>query len=245
MTVTAPINENQIANNLMVVWEKIEKAAFRAGRSMDDIHLVVVTKTHPVETVRAVVRAGVTDLGENYVEEAEGKISALSGTMGLRWHMIGHLQSRKASRVVKYFDHLHSLDSLKLARKLSQSSQEYERNLPVLMQFNLSGEETKEGWLAVDEHTWAELLPEVASVVALPNLEVSGLMTIPPFSQSPEESRPYYVKLRRLQEFLVQQLGSHGLCDLSMGMSNDYEIAIEEGATWVRIGQAILGPRPA
>ncbi len=244
--------------------DRIHRAARSAGRDPDDIRLVVVTKLQPVEIVRQAIEAGARYLGENYTDEALAKkLSLLEGKPGLtdiiqespagltyskqpgsvQWHIIGHVQGRKAKLVGDHFDYLHSLDSLKLAQRLENVCSNNNRVLPVLLEFNLSGEPAKSGWPTWDETSWAELLPELSSIVDFPHLRVEGLMTMPPFFENPENARPYFKGLRRLQTFLSRHISKGSWRELSMGMSGDYEVAIQEGATWVRIGQAILGPR--
>jgi pyridoxal phosphate enzyme (YggS family) len=159
--------------------------------------------------------------------------------------MIGHIQSRKARLVSENFDWIHSLDSLKLARRLDQFAAEASRRIPVLLECNVSGEGSKSGWEAWREEDWPKLLPELEAVAAYEHLEVHGLMTMAPYLADPEKARPYFNRLRRLQAFLTAQLPQANWHELSMGMSDDFEIAIQEGATIVRIGTAILGPRPA
>jgi len=232
-----------IRDNFQRVKKRIEIAAKIAGRANENIQLVVVTKTHPCEVLQAVIEAGATDLGENYVEEAIPKIEALRKFTGICWHMIGHLQSRKALPVCEYFHTLHSLDSRKLAERLSRFSIERSRRLPVYLEFNVAGEESKSGWDISSDEKWPQLLPELEAITGFPGLDFLGLMTIPPYSIDPEASRQYYRKLRKFQEYLVSQLRLSGFQALSMGMSVDFEVAIQEGSTCVRIGQAILGPR--
>ncbi len=225
------------------VLESIESAARSAGRAADSVRLVTVTKTHPLETVRAAIEAGVRDLGENYAEEAAAKITAIGPMPGLRWHMIGHVQSRKADLVAAHFDMLHSLDSLKLAQRLNRFAGEAGRKLPVLFEVNVSGEESKFGYPAFDLPQWEALRAEVEQVLALPNLEIRGLMTMPPFADVPEQSRPFFRKMRALQEYLSRQFPPGSWDELSMGTSADFTVAVKEGATLVRVGTAILGAR--
>jgi len=233
----------EINRNLERVQERVFAAALKTGRSPDEIKLMVVTKTHPVSVIEWVLSAGATDLGENYVEEAKRKIGTIHPNAQCTWHMIGHVQSRKSGQVVEYFDCLHSLDSLKLAQHLSAQAKERNKTLPVLLEFNLSGEESKSGWGVSSESKLEALLPNIESIIALDNLRVCGLMTMPPYYENPENARPYFRKLFRLRELLQKEFHQIDWKDLSMGMSGDFEIAIEEGATWVRIGQAILGSR--
>jgi hypothetical protein len=154
--------------------------------------------------------------------------------------MIGHVQSRKARQVCEHFNLIHSLDRIKLANKLDRFAKEFQRVLPVLLQFNVSGEETKSGWAAYNEAGWSELLPEMENIIQMKNLEVRGLMTMAPFSQNPEEARPFFVKLRKLRDFLAKKFPETSWDELSMGMSGDYEVGVQEGATIVRIGTAIV-----
>ncbi len=224
--------------------DRIAEAARRAGRDPAVIRLIVVTKAQPIEVIRAAVDAGARDLGENYAEEAVEKMAALEPAADLSWHMIGHVQSRKAPLVARHFAYLHSLDSLKLARRLERNLAEIGRELPVLLEYNVGGEATKYGWPAQDPLLWPDLLPEIGEILALPHLAVQGVMTVAPYHPDPEFARPYYRRLRALRDFLAEQYPAASWDELSIGMSNDFEVAIEEGATFVRVGEAILGPRP-
>jgi PLP dependent protein len=223
--------------------ELIAGAAKRSGRGPDSARLVVVTKTQPLEVVQAAINAGAGILGENYPEEGAMKIQSLREFSAVEWHMIGHIQSRKAQTVAQNFNLVHSLDSVKLASRLSRFSEEAARRLPVLLEFNVGGEESKSGWDASTEERWPELVNEAAAVLALAHLQVRGLMTMPPLGTTAEESRPYFQKLRRLQEFFSSQFPQADFGELSMGTSTDFEVAVEEGATLVRVGTAIVGPR--
>ena len=222
----------------------ISAAARRSGRDASSIRLVVVTKLQPVETIQAAVEAGARILGENYAEEAAEKIKELGVQSGVEWHMIGHVQSRKAPLVVQHFGLVHSLDSLHLAQRLDRAASQAGRRLAVLLEMNVSGEASKHGWQAADEAAWPSILPEINQVVSLPNLRIRGLMTMPPLSADPDGARTYFQKLRRLRDLLVQRVPQADWTELSMGTSADFEVAVEEGATLVRVGQAILGPRP-
>jgi pyridoxal phosphate enzyme (YggS family) len=221
----------------------IATAAKRSGRVPDSVKLVVVTKTQPIEVVQAAVEAGAAILGENYAEEGAMKIQSLGHFSAVEWHMIGHIQSRKAQIVAQNFSLVHSLDSLKLANRLSRYSEEAARTLPVLLEFNVGGEESKSGWDASEETDWPRLVDDVGAVLALPQLKVRGLMTMPPLGTTAEVSRPYFQKLKRLQEFFISQFPRTDFNELSMGTSSDFEIAVEEGATLVRVGTAIVGQR--
>lgn len=233
----------KIRQNYQRVVENIEKVAKESGRDPADIKLLVVTKGHALDAVETVINAGAKFLGENYVEEAVDKILAISGEVGVEWHMIGHIQSRKASPVCEHFAWVHSLDSLKLARRLDRFAGEFERKLPILLECNVSGEQSKYGWSAWDETDWTELLDKFEQIVDLSNLEVRGLMTMAPFLEDPQAAIAYFRKLRRLRNFLASQLPQANWDQLSMGMSADYIGAIQEGSTLVRIGTAIMGPR--
>ncbi|MCE7859672.1 MAG: YggS family pyridoxal phosphate-dependent enzyme [Chloroflexi bacterium CFX2] len=223
--------------------DRIAGAAKRSGRSPEAVKLVVVTKAQPVETARAAIEAGVRILGENYAEEGVTKIQSLANFSAVEWHMIGHVQSRKAQLVAGNFNFMHSLDSLKLAKRLDRFCAEAGRILPVLLEVNVGGEESKSGWNAFVESKWAGLPDELAVIFTLPNLKVLGLMSMPPLGDDAESSRPYFQKLGRLREFLSSQFPQAVLSELSMGTSFDYEVAVEEGATYVRVGTAIVGPR--
>ena len=223
--------------------DRIAAAARSVGRDPSSVRLVVVTKSQPLEVAQAAIEAGATILGENYPEEALEKIRSLSGHSGVEWHMIGHVQSRKARLVTAHFKLLHSLDSLKLAERLSRFAAEAGHSLSVLLEFNVGGEESKFGWPAWDERGWAELLAPISTIIALPHLRVRGLMVMPPLGEEAEASRSYFLRARRLQEFLREHLPQADWMELSMGTSLDYEVAVQEGATLVRVGTAIVGPR--
>ncbi len=232
-----------IRESYLQTLDHISNAARKSSRNPEDIRLVVVTKSQPVEVVQAAVEAGVRILGENYPEEGVTKIQSLSGQSGVEWHMIGHVQSRKARLVVDHFALLHSLDSLKLAQRLNRFAFESNHSLPVLLEFNVGGEESKSGWDASDESQWDKLFPEIASIVDLPNLRIHGLMTMPPLGTDPEESRRFFKRLRLLRDHLTTQFPKAEWRELSMGTSADYAVAVEEGATLVRVGTAIVGAR--
>jgi len=241
------MDENLIAAiraRLESVNEQIVLAAQSAGRNPAAVRLVVVTKTHPFERVQAAIEAGVRHLGENYAEEAVAKMNKL-GDVPVEWHMIGHVQSRKANLVAGHFNLLHSLDSIKLANRLDRFSAEAGHTLPVLLEVNISGEDSKFGYPAWDKSQWPALVDEILPVCELPNLQIRGLMSMPPFAEQAEESCPYFVRLCRLQEYLTKQVAAASWDELSMGTSIDYPVAVQEGATLVRIGTAIMGQRQA
>lgn len=217
-----------IRANLGRVQEAVARACARAGRSPDHVLLIAVSKTVDAERIRLAVAAGVAALGENRVQEAREKIEVLGRPVP--WHLIGSLQTNKAKDAARLFDWIHSVDRLELARELSRRAHGTERTLDVLLQVNL-GDEPQKGGVAP-----AEVKRLHEAMAGLPSLRVRGLMAIPPATDSPERTRPYFRRLRELREEL-------GLEHLSMGMSADFEVAIEEGATMVRVGTAIFGPR--
>jgi len=217
-----------IERNLKEVEGRIAQAAQRVGRSPDEVTIVAVTKQVAPQAIEAAIKAGIRHIGENRVQEANEKIRLLSALeLYPTWHMVGHLQTNKVKTAVEIFDIIHSIDSLRLAQLVSQRA---DKTLPVLLQVNISGEETKSGFSV------AELPKALDEVARLPRLEVKGLMTIAPLVQDAEEVRPIFRRLRELRDSL-------GLEHLSMGMSDDFEVAVEEGATMVRIGRAIFGKR--
>jgi pyridoxal phosphate enzyme (YggS family) len=237
-----------IRRNYSRVLEQINHAARSVRRDPSTIRLLVVTKGHPFETVQQAVAAGIRLFGENYVEEAVEKMQMLAGqglasASELEWHMIGHLQSRKARLVCEHFACLHALDGLKLAERLDRFAGELGRKLPVLLECNVSGEQTKFGYPVWREDSWQELAGEFSRLLELQHLQVSGLMTMAPFFDEPEPARPYFQRLRRLQAFLAKSLPQTDWAELSMGMSGDFTVAVQEGATLVRVGTAIMGAR--
>ena len=226
-----------IAGNLANVHDRIAAAAKRAGRNAEDVTLVTVTKTHPTASIRIAAKAGVTNVGENRVQEALEKKTELEALgIKLRWHLIGHLQSNKAKLAIQHFDLIHSVDSIELARDLNRHATTAGKHQPILLQLNVSHEETKFG---ADPQAARELVSQVLELC--PSLQINGLMTMAPFSDNPEDARPHFRALHELSQSLREQfeIGS----ELSMGMTGDYEVAIEEGATLVRIGSAIFGHR--
>ncbi|MBN2114991.1 MAG: YggS family pyridoxal phosphate-dependent enzyme [Anaerolineales bacterium] len=234
---------SSIRENYQSTLDQIADAARRSSRDPNEIRLVVVTKSQPIEVVQAAMDAGVRILGENYPEEGVRKMQSLAGQSGVEWHMIGHVQSRKARLVADHFALLHSLDSLKLAQRLDRFAAERNRVLPVLLEFNVGGEESKSGWDASAEEAWGALLPDILFILDLPALRVQGLMTMPPLGTDPEDSRRFFRRLRRLRDHLAVQFPRADWHELSMGTSADYPVAVEEGATLVRVGTAIVGAR--
>lgn len=238
-----------IAERVALVRETIAAACRRAGRSPDAVTLVAVSKTHPPALILEALAAGVQHFGENRIEEALPKIAQVNAAapVPVHWHMVGHLQSRKARFAIGPFVLLHSLDSLHLAQRLSHYAQLAGRSLDVLLEMNVSGEASKEGWAAQrwqdDRACRHALWEEVAQVLALPGLRVRGLMTMAPIVTDMEQTRPVFAALRELRDALAGDFPAAQWGELSMGMTDDYPVAIEEGATIVRIGRAIFGER--
>jgi len=227
--------QNTIAQRVEQIRRRLADACARVGRPEDSVRVVAVSKNHPPAHVEAAAAAGVTLFGENRVQEAAAKIPQCSGR--LEWHLVGHLQSNKARAAVQLFHTIHSVDSADLLRRLDRIAAEEGRRLRVLLQVNVSGERSKFGLRP-------EALPEtLRAAEGLSRIEVVGLMTMPPAFEEPERARPFFRALRELRDRMRVETGFE-LPELSMGMSNDFEMAVEEGATYVRIGTAIFGPRP-
>ena len=227
-----------IAQNIRNIQERAAAAAASCGRSSEDILILAISKTVPADAILRAAEAGLKQFGENRVQEAEGKILSLGRTLGLEWHLVGHLQSNKAKRAVELFDTIHSLDSIKLASRISQAAGEMGKTQSVLLQVDLGHEETKHG---ADPSRIREILEAVSE---MQGIRLNGLMTIPPFYEDADRSRPFYATLRELSDALEsEQAGCLGQRHLSMGMSHDFEEAIREGATIIRIGTAIFGSR--
>ena len=229
-----------ISENLVQVKRCIIEAAKRAGRDPSGVRLLAVTKEQSDATVAKGIQAGITLFGENKVQEASGKIEAFGRKNGLEWHFIGRLQKNKVKFIFDLFDLIHSVDSLALAEAIHKKAQKIGSCMPILLQVNISGEKSK---LGIDP---LDLPREIRKFAKLEGVKISGLMTIPPFDRDPETSRPYYARLRELRD-TCSSLNIPRICldELSMGMSNDYEVAIEEGATLVRVGTGLFGPRPS
>jgi pyridoxal phosphate enzyme (YggS family) len=225
---------DDFSNRLAAVQDQIAAAARKAGRDPAEIELVAVSKTHPAETIREAIRAGLTIFGENKVQEARGKIEELGRG---RWHLIGHLQTNKAKDAVRLFDSIDSLDRLELAEEIDRRAESLGKTQSVLLQVNIAGESTKFGCAPEAARALAE------AINALPRLALQGLMTIAPYATEPEKARPSFAALRELRDTIQRETGLH-LPTLSMGMSGDFAVAIEEGSTSVRIGTALFGERP-
>jgi hypothetical protein len=226
-----------LKKRLSNVKERIKKAAIDCGREPDAIRLVAVSKTMPKDRVREAIKAGADILGENYIQEARDKINALS-SYPVSWHFIGHLQSNKAKYAVKLFDMIHTVDSLKLAKELNKQAKKINKIQKILIQVNISMESTKSG---VHEEDAQKLIKEIS---LFENISIKGLMTMPPFFNNPEEAGPYFSALRALRDNIRDKaIKNVNMQELSMGMTGDFEVAIKEGATLVRIGTAIFGER--
>lgn len=234
-----------IKQRLEIIESNVTLAAEKSKRIASDVMILAVSKRQPLSIIEAAYACGVRCFGENYAEEADEKIKELSHLTDIRWEMVGHVQSRKSALVAANFSRVHSLDSLKLARRLdsARANQESPQPLEVLLQLNVSGETSKEGLPAWEKDQWEDLLPIVSEILSLGYLRLTGLMTMPPLFDDPEHTRPFFQKLRQARDFLNQQIPGLALTELSMGTSSDYSVAVEEGATIIRIGQALLGPR--
>jgi PLP dependent protein len=229
-----------ISDNLAEVQQRVKAASLRAGRSVSNVAIMAVTKTHPPERIREAYDAGQRLFGENRVQEFAEKFAKLAELQSARWHMIGHLQKNKALKAAELFGAVDSIDSIKLAPKLNVAAQRLGKRLRVLIEINVGGESAKSG-VAVESKELEQLL---LAAPLLESLEFRGLMTVPPFAEDPEGSRPYFRKLRELRDAIAKrQLPAIEMDELSMGMSHDFEVAIEEGSTCVRIGTAIFGER--
>ena len=230
---------DMLAENIAAVQRHIAEAAERGGRRAEEITLVAVSKTKPIELIKLAYELGLRDFGENRVQDALPKIAEFrhAGIEPVTWHMIGHLQRNKVNKVIGSFDTVQSVDSLQLAQALNAHASELGVRLKVLLQVNISGEASKEGMVPEETPVLAR------QIVALPHLDVQGLMTVAPLVQDPEETRPVFRALRMLRNDVREQVPQSAWLHLSMGMTDDYGVAIEEGATIVRVGRAIFGER--
>ncbi len=240
----------EIEANLTRVRDRIAAAAQRGGRGPEEVTLVAVTKTHPARVVAAAYAAGLRDFGENRLEEASAKIPTVQEIIPLperpRWHMVGHLQRRKVRRAVALFDLIHSVDTLRLAQRINRVTEESGKVIQVLLEVNVSGEASKYGFdlsAAAGKQARAAFFADVEQILALPYLRPCGLMTMAPIVTDPEQARPIFVALRTLRDDVSRRFPEADWCELSMGMTDDFEVAIEEGATMVRIGRAVFGER--
>ena len=223
-----------LADNLTLIQQRIRTACDRAGRDVNSVTLLAVSKTHPADTIKAATDLGLTLFGENKVQEAKVKIPNSHGKA--RWHFIGHLQSNKCRDAVELFSMIQCVDSLAIAQEINKRADQAAKTMPVLLEINVAGEASKFGYKP------EQMLAELKELNALPRLEIHGLMAIPPFSPEPEKSRPYFKTLREMKQRAEDVLGAP-LPVLSMGMSDDFEVAIEEGSTMIRVGTALFGAR--
>ena len=223
-----------LAANLHSIQQRLGAACARAGRNPASVTLLAVTKTHPPETIQEATRLGLLVFGENKVQEARAKIPLCP--VKARWHLIGHLQSNKCRDAVAFFEMIESVDSLALAQEINKRAEQAAKTMPILLEVNVAGEASKFGYQP------EQMLAELTEINALPRLEIHGLMAIPPYAPVPEKARPYFRRLRELKQQAEAVLGAP-LPHLSMGMSGDFEVAIEEGATIVRVGTALFGER--
>jgi hypothetical protein len=229
---------NTIQSRVAALRARIQAAAAAAGRSSDGIRLVAISKTFPPEAIQLAIAAGVADIGENYIQEARDKFEILQRA-GVNWHFVGRLQTNKAKQAVRMFDLIHTLDSFRLALELDRCARRLHQVQAVLIQVNVAGEATKAGVAP------GEALPLIRQVASLENLSVKGFMTMPPYFNAPEKVRPFFAALRQLRDRIRQeQIANIGMEELSMGMTGDFEAAIAEGATLIRIGTAVFGERP-
>jgi PLP dependent protein len=229
-----------IPDNVARIRDRIATAAVRAGRDPASITLMAVSKTFPPEAIRQAYECGIRVFGENRVQEFAGKVEALRDLDVARWQMIGHLQTNKAAKAAELFDAVDSVDSLKLAEKLNDAAQSHSKTLRILLEVNVGGEAAKTGLPAASR----ELEDLLAAAPRLTSLEIRGLMTVPPFTEDPQAARPYFRKLRELRDNIAaRRLPAIRMETLSMGMSHDFEVAVEEGSTCIRVGTAIFGGR--
>ncbi|HPQ43436.1 MAG TPA: YggS family pyridoxal phosphate-dependent enzyme [Syntrophales bacterium] len=225
-----------VGDNIRIIREKIAEAALRSGRKPSEIRLMAVTKTVDDDRILEAIEAGVDIMGENYIQEAKRKIETMD--VDVTWHMIGHLQSNKSKYAVRLFDMIHSVDRMGLAVELDKRSAAVGRTMDILVEVNVSGEESKSG-IGADE-----ALTLIRQIAPLNSLSIRGLMTMPPWFDDPEDARPYFVALRKLRDMIIaEEIPGVEMRELSMGMSGDYQVAVEEGATIVRVGTAIFGAR--
>ena len=229
-----------IVENVARVRERIAAAAQRAGRNSEEITLMAVSKTFPVERIREAYAAGLRVFGENRVQEFADKAGSLDDLADAEWHLIGHLQSNKAARAAELFGAVDSVDSVRLAEKLNGAAEKAGKTLPILIEINVGGEDAKSGVAPASE----ELEQILLAAPRLRNLSIRGLMTVPPYSENPEDGRPFFRQLRKICDRIAsRELTETRMDVLSMGMSHDFEVAIEEGSTCVRVGTAIFGER--
>lgn len=245
MTETNSDLVQSIKQRFETIEANVARSAEKSYRSLNDVLILAVSKRQPAGVIEAAYACDLRSFGENYAEEAHEKFPQLAHLSDVRWEMVGHVQSRKSALVAADFWRVQSLDSMKLARRLdfARSEQGTLQPLEVLLQLNISGEASKEGLPAWQKDQWGALVPIVSEILTYRHLHLTGLMTMPPLFEDPEQSRPYFQMLREARDYLNQQIPGLALTELSMGTSSDYPVAVEEGATIIRIGTALLGPR--
>jgi pyridoxal phosphate enzyme (YggS family) len=233
---------NLIKERIENIQDRIDHAAQETGRNSAEIELIAVTKEKSAAIIKILLDNGISKIGESYLKEALFKIDLLKDYQ-LDWIMIGNIQSGKELQIARNFSEIHSIGRLRTAKEMNRRARQIERVLPVYLEFNVSGEGTKHGWEAWNEDLWENLLPEIEKITNFQNLKIKGLMTMAPYSINPEDSRPYFARLRKLGNYLQSIFLENNFSGLSMGMSGDFEVAIEEGSTVLRIGSALVGSR--
>lgn len=228
-----------IKDRYEIVMDKMHSACLRSSRSTEDVKLIVVTKKQPIEKVVEVIEAGAHRLGENFPEVIESRIGSLSGTPSLEWHMIGHIQSRKVKHL-EHFSMIHSVDSVELLKRIEQK---IAQPIPMLLEVNVSSETSKQGFELNDQSNFDLFCHLISEFCEEKRFNIVGLMCMPPLVSQAELNRPYFKKCREVMDYLREKKGYSQLIELSMGTSNDYQVAIEEGATFIRVGEMIMGPR--
>ena len=234
--------EFNIKENIDKVKARIQQAAKRSGRDDREISVIAVTKQKPASVIKELAENGVRKIGESYLQEAVFKIDLLE-KFEIEWHMIGNIQQGKEKHVASRFQVVHSVGAKKTARELNKYAAVNDIRLPVYLELNVSGESTKHGWRVNNNEELKKLLPEFGEILDYSSLTVLGLMTMAPYSINPEDARPYFKRMREIRDYLTSTVTCSSIADLSMGMSGDFEVAIEEGATVVRVGSALVGPR--
>ncbi|MBA4420462.1 MAG: YggS family pyridoxal phosphate-dependent enzyme [Anaerolinea sp.] len=234
---------SQIANNYLRLHEEVNEKLVLCGRNPGEVRVILVAKHQAIENINAAIEAGAQDFAENYPEQLLPKLPLLQNIAIIRWHLIGHVQSRKAGLVMENFDYLHSLDSLRLARLLEAHQMGGKPQLPVLLEINLGGEATKSGYKVGTTREYDMFVKDIQGMQQLSHLSIKGLMTMPPYTSDGKTSRVYFIQLRRLLDKINHSIPGLKLTELSMGTSQDYLVAIEEGATFIRIGTRVFGER--
>lgn len=234
---------NQVSINYFKLQEEVNAKLVQCGRNPGEVHVILVTKRQSIEKINAANEAGAQDFAENFPEQLLLKLPLLQDSVNIRWHMIGHVQSRKARLVMENFNYLHSMDSLRLAQLLEAHHKDGKPQLPVLLEINQSGEASKTGYKVGTAGEYEMLVEDIQSMQQLSHLTLKGLMTMPPYTIDGETSRVYFIQLRRLLDKINHSIPGLKLTELSMGTSQDYLVAIEEGATFIRIGTRVFGER--